>query len=82
MIENCRRWEDVNHPIISLQSKGQICSDVNKHVYSTKIFTNLGVDFESIAAEKKSDFVLTPFLNDEMSTFLAVKQVCGEVNLK
>lgn len=81
LMENERRWKDVNHIIVSGQSDGQIVLDTEKKPSVISFLENLGIDLGKIEVEKKSVFVLTPFLNEEADTFTAIKKVCGDVNL-
>ena len=81
LTENERRWKDVNHLIVNGQSTSQI--DLNeKNIISKTFFENLGIDLSTIEIERKSVFVLTPFLDEESETFNKIKEVCGEVDLK
>ena len=80
-MENERRWKDANHLIINGQSETKI--DLNeKNVFSKTFFENLGINLDTIEIERKSVFVLTPFIDEESKTFNQIKEVCGEVDLK
>lgn len=81
LMENERRWKDANHLIINGQSETKI--DLNeKNVFSKTFFENLGINLDTIEIERKSVFVLTPFIDEESKTFNQIKEVCGEVDLK
>lgn len=81
LMENERRWNDVNHLIINGQSN-QALLDKNQSIIATNVFLeNIGIDLNKIKVNKKSVFVLTPFLNEERETFLEIKNICASVDL-
>ncbi len=79
LMKNERRWADVNNLVVSAQT--------NKTLNSTKdnvvelIQKNFGIENIDCSENKRSVFVLTPFLEREFETFEAIKNTCMEVNL-
>lgn len=81
LMQNEKRWKEVNHLIINSQN---LSPDImyEKKAISTTFFENLGIDLNNIKPERKTVFVLTPFLDIENETFARIQKVCGEVDLK
>ena len=79
LVENERRWADVNHLILSAQKEKEL--SINNNESTEKILKNFGVDSFDFSEDKKSVFVLTPFLDKEYETFEIIKKTCVDVNL-
>lgn len=79
LVENERRWADVNHLILSAQKENEL--SINNNESTEKILKNFGVDSFDFSEDKKSVFVLTPFLDKEYETFEIIKKTCVDVNL-
>lgn len=81
LMENERRWVDVNNLILSAPNK--VKTEDNGLVSET-ILKNFGVDNSDFVyiEDAKSVFVLTPFLEREFDTFEIIKKTCVDVNLK
>ena len=79
LMENERRWSDVNNLVLSAQVK----NDANSTNIETieLIQKNFGIENLDSTENKKSVFVLTPFLEKEFETFEVIKNTCMEVNL-
>lgn len=82
LTENKRRWKDLNHLIVNGQEGKKLVPDTYFEYGNTSFLKNLGIDIEDIEIEKKSVFVLTPFLKEEDETFGIIKRVCNDVDLK
>ena len=82
LMENQRRWQDVNHLIINGQNSTDVDLSKEKKLLSSSFFENLGINLSDTFVESKSVFVLTPFSEKEALTFQAIKTVCGEIDLK
>ena len=80
LLDNPRRWEDVNHLLVDAQKYQSNVIDPTINLSCFPFFKNLGVENSPIDKEKV--FVLTPFLSNEDATFQAIKFVCAEANLK
>ena len=78
---NRRRWSDANHVILNGQSKALSQSYCNNDISARNFLKNLGIDYQKIKVDRKSVFVLTPFLKQEYDTFLKIKHACSDMGL-
>lgn len=80
LVENQRRWEDVNNLIISGQQSNLI-DNKNTQQLPESFLKRFGINLSDLEYNDKSVFVLTPFLEREFDTYNTIKEVCTEVNL-
>lgn len=80
MSENERRWRDVNNLVLSGQT--DIRNDLNIDcILDIPFFRGLGISKDEIKIDKKSVFVLTPFIETETKTYMAIQEICNAVGL-
>lgn len=81
--ENDNRWKDINHLVLSSQSRQTEHNYFKSEIIPNDFLRNLGIsnpkDFE---IDNKQVFVLTPFNDNYRPTFFAIKDVCEKLNLK
>jgi hypothetical protein len=81
--ENENRWRDINHLIVSSQSKLNNLDYVKNDVQSNEFLRNLGLtnskDFE---IESRQIFVLTPFNKEYNNVFHTIREVCERQKFK
>jgi hypothetical protein len=81
--ENESRWKDMNHLVISTQNKFEESKHKHGEIQSSDFLKNFGItnqkDFE---VDNKMVFVLTPFNDNYRSTFIQIRKVCENMNLK
>ena len=81
LIKNERRWSDANNLILSAQENDNFKKN---NIESQKlVLKNFGITTPNmdIKENKKSVFVLTPFVDREYETFEIIKKTCNDVNL-
>lgn len=79
--ENERRWIDVNNLVISGQVGNEVEQEKKEFILDIPIFKGLGINKQDLEIDKKSVFVLTPFVDIETKTYLVVQEVCNAVGL-
>lgn len=79
LLENERRWQDVNNLIVSAQGNNTVIKSNEEFI--RLVLQNFGISNLDLSIDTKSVFVLTSFLNREYETFEAIKRACLEVNL-
>lgn len=80
LVENQRRWEDVNNLIVSGQQDSLIENNTIQQLPEV-FLKRFGINLSDLEYNDKSVFVLTPFLEREFDTYNTIKEVCTEVNL-
>lgn len=76
------RWRDVNHLLISSQSRQIESSESLKHNISSTFLRSAGLTPEDIAVERDLIFVLTPFHPIYKKQFEVISAVCNSVGLR
>lgn len=81
LLKNDRRWADANNLILAAQKDDRFIN--NTQDAQIAILKNFGIDnlYTDISVNKKSVFVLTPFIQREQETFDMIKTTCTDVNL-
>lgn len=79
--ENERRWTDVNNLVISGQVGNEVEQEKREFILDIPFFKGLGINKQDLEIDKKSVFVLTPFVDIETKTYLVVQEVCSAVGL-
>lgn len=73
------RWRDVNHLLLSSQSKQPDESDSRSRVQLTQFLRAAGVNREDIEGDDRLIFVLTPFHPKHKKEFEVISQVCQQL---
>lgn len=80
--ENDKRWLDMNHLVISSQNKSEKANFNKSQVAPNDFLKNFGItnpkDFD---IDNKQVFVLTPFNDNYRGVYVAIREVCLQLNL-
>lgn len=79
------RWKDANHLILSTNNRDMIKNNDTTDNNISEISFYLkshGITHEDLKVDKKSIFVLTPFLESKRPIYDAIMNVCNKVGLK
>ncbi len=79
--KNERRWLDANNLIVSGQTKDGVGQRKINFILDIPFFKSLGIDSSDLIIDKKSVFVLTPFVESESKTYMVIQEVCNTVGL-
>ena len=80
--ENEQRWKDMNHLVISSQTKSEIANYNKSHVVPNNFLKNFGITNPTdFIIDNKQVFVLTPFNDNYRGIYLAIREVCSRLNL-
>lgn len=82
LASNEHRWQDINHLVVNGQDVPLSPHSAEEPLISDRFFKNMEIDTSKIEVEKNFVFVLTPFSEEEKSTFSAIKEICGNAGLK
>ncbi|WP_409289641.1 hypothetical protein [Peribacillus sp. SCS-37] len=77
------RWADSNHLVLSGNETSINSSNINANTTLTSNFLlNHGLSKDDLIVDKKSVFVLTSFIEAEMTVYKELKSICESVGLK
>jgi hypothetical protein len=76
MVATRARWEDANHLILSGQ-RNQSTEIGAGTIDVARFLKPYGIDPNSVSVDSDKIFVLTPFSEDELDIYSAIKSVCG-----
>lgn len=76
------RWRDVNHLLISSQSRQPDAVESAKQGLSSAFFSSAGISPNDITIERDLIFVLTPFHPTHKKQFEVIASVCSTLGLK
>ncbi len=76
LLSSQKRWEDVNHLIISSHNKNINSSGV---VSSDSFLENFNINPDEFTIDKRLVFLLTPFHEDHYDDYKAVKNTCADL---
>lgn len=90
LMSSDKRWQEVNHLILSAQNnqseessyKRKKISDIWRPDNGSTFLVQMGVDVNKVAVEKNLVFVLTPFEKDFYEDYLAIKNACSSIGLR
>lgn len=72
------RWKDVNHLVLDSQRYDSMTPNLSAHEYLAR----MGIDPKTVRVDPKKVFVLTPFHDEQRSSFEAIRDVCMSVGLR
>lgn len=76
------RWRDVNHLLISSQSRQSDVVEPNKHNPSSALLSSAGISSDDLTIERDLIFVLTPFHPVYKKQFEVIASVCNGLGLR
>lgn len=76
LLSTQRRWEEVNHLIISSHNKN---INNNGEISPTSFLENFNVDPSDFSVDKRLVFVLNPFHEDYISDYKIIKSTCSDL---
>lgn len=82
LVSNERRWQDVNHLVISRLNTQPQDVDITTRAPLTHFLRSYGITEDQLTIDPKLVFVLTPFNKQFQSAFRAIAEACRDLNLE
>jgi hypothetical protein len=78
---NERRWNDLNHLLLSSQSRQPDPTSIPEHVQNSDFLRSAGITEQDLRTDPKLAFVLVPFHPDFQSVYDTIVSACSDLGL-